>query len=98
MSDLAEKKQAFTYALILFAYWFVVFLIPCFIAREILEGHTPFLFWCVLSAMVGYFSYTGIRARRRGWRARFIQRIVIPASLLVAGGIFVGVLFRFDLW
>jgi hypothetical protein len=40
--------------------------------------------WCLMAALFAYFGYTGIRAWQRGWRSRFILRIVVPLSLFAA--------------
>jgi len=38
--------------------------------------------WCLMGALFAYFGYTGIRAWRKGWKSRFILRIIVPLSLL----------------
>jgi hypothetical protein len=35
----------------------------------------------VLAFVVGYCLYTGWRAWKRGWKARFVLRLVFPISL-----------------
>ena len=46
------------------------------------------IFFAVLFA---YSLFTGIRALRRGWRSRFILRVVVPLSLLMLSSIGAGV-------
>ena len=45
----------------------------------------------LFAAIAAYCTYTGIRAWRRGWRSRFILRIVVPAALFVLSWAVVGV-------
>jgi hypothetical protein len=83
MPSLAQKEWAFASAIILFLYWTFVFSMPLLIADQKFRSSAPLEFWGVLCVAIGYFSYTGIRAWRRRWKARFVLRIVVPAALLV---------------
>ena len=76
--------------MILFAYWVVVFATPFFVIDPDIRAEAPVEFWCAIAAAIGYFSYTGVRAWRRGWKARFILRIVVPAALLMTACLFIG--------
>lgn len=65
-------------------YWMIVAAIPA-----VIFGHVrPPLqdVWemaLVFGAIVGYCAYTGYRAWKRGWRSRFILRVVVPGALFV---------------
>lgn len=92
MVNLASNpRAALSAAAFIFLYWALVFSIPFMIDNSEFRSTAPFWFWCVLCSGIGYFSYTGFRAWRRGWRARFIMRIVVPAALLMSACTIVGV-------
>ena len=44
----------------------------------------------IAATIVGYCFYTGYRAWSRGWKTRFILRLVIPVCLFFLSGILVG--------
>jgi hypothetical protein len=94
MSDLIHKQWQVASALILVLYWGFVFMLPFMILAQIMSKEPtsgiPLPVWCVLSASIGYFSYTGVRAWRRKWKARFILRIVVPAALLFSACVLIG--------
>jgi hypothetical protein len=90
MPSLAQKKWAFASAIILFLYWAFVFSMPLLIASQEFRSSDALGFWAVLCVAIGYFSFTGIRAWRRRWKARFVLRIVVPAALLVISSTLVG--------
>ena len=90
MPDLIQKQWALHSAIAIFVYWVLVFYVPFFVSDRQTRSDTPLWFWCGLSAAIGYFSYTGIKAWKQGWKARFILRIVVPASLLGIASIAVG--------
>ena len=83
MPSLAQKQWGFASAIILFLYWAFVFSMPLLISSQEFRSTDALGFGGVLCAAIGYFSYTGIRAWRRRWKARFVLRIVVPAALLV---------------
>jgi hypothetical protein len=92
VSDLIQKQWALHSAIAIFVYWVLVFSVPFFVSDRQTRSDTPLWFWCGLCAVIGYFSYTGIRAWKRGWKARFILRIIVPAALLGIGCIAVGLM------
>jgi hypothetical protein len=77
-------------------YWVFVFSMPFMISDREIRSDAPLWYWGGLSVAVAYFSYTGFRARRRGWKARFILRIVVPAVLLLSASTLVGLLAWLD--
>lgn len=83
MSNLSQKQLAVASAAILFVYWVMVFSLPFLIHSRESRSSAPLSFWCVICLAIVYFSYTGIRAWRRRWKARFVLRIVVPTALLV---------------
>jgi hypothetical protein len=74
-------------------HWVLVIAVPALIF-----GYAPlpsdwvqvFLFL----AIVGYCSYTGYRAWKRGWRSRFILRAVVPTVLFLLSSAW----FAFSAW
>ena len=71
--------------------WFAVAATPFLVLGTL--GHFSQLDgWALtlVAAIVGYCFYTGYRAWRRGWKARFILRLVVPTSLFVLSWITVG--------
>ena len=50
----------------------------------------PASIWWIFGLLLAYFVYTGIRAWRRGWKSRFVLRIVVPLSLLVLSSVVTG--------
>ena len=38
--------------------------------------------WIMMAILYTYLGYSGLRALRKGWRSRFILRVVVPLSLL----------------
>lgn len=96
MSDLIQKQWILAAALLLFMYWVSVFFMPFAISDPKIRPNAPLWFWCGLGVAIAYFSYTGVRAWRRGWKARFILRIVVPAALLVSATIVIGLLAWLD--
>jgi hypothetical protein len=86
MSDLIQKQLALASAGVIFMYWVLVFSTPFLITSQQARSSASLWFWCVVGTTIGYFTYTGFRARRRGWKARFILRIVVPAALLAPRG------------
>ena len=83
MADLfADPRRArlvLSVGFLLFCTWIFAILTPPMISGT-LHRPDPWL-WCLMAALYSYFGYTGIRAWRRGWRSRFILRIVVPLSL-----------------
>ena len=65
-------------------HWMLAVAIPAFIFGNIQPP--PQDDWDVVllfAAIVGYCTYTGYRAWKRGWRSRFILRAVVPGALFV---------------
>lgn len=92
MSNLIDKQWKFASAAILFQYWVFVFAMPFLILSQDTRSGAPLWFWGVLCVAIGYFSYTGYKAWRRRWKARFVLRIVIPAALFITASVLVGLL------
>ena len=94
MSDVIHKQWQVVSALILICYWGFVFMLPFMALAQIMstESRTgiPLPLCCGLIVSIGYFSFTGVRAWRRNWRARFVLRIVVPACLLVSACVLIG--------
>ena len=43
--------------------------------------------WTLVTLLYAYLGYTGMRAYHRGWRSRFILRVIVPLSLLGASAL-----------
>jgi hypothetical protein len=61
--------------------WFAVAVVPFGVVLQI----PPVDGWAIamVATVVGYCFYTGYRAWNRGWKARFVLRLVIPACLFI---------------
>ncbi|MET0499068.1 MAG: hypothetical protein ABW106_12465 [Steroidobacteraceae bacterium] len=87
MPDLLNKSLSVHGAAIICVYWIMAFAIPFMIVDpEVRPGPWG---WCLFAALIGYGGYSGFRAYRRGWKARFILRIVIPAALFVTASVII---------
>ena len=78
-ADPLRARLALSVGMLLFFTWIFAILAPPMISGTF-HRPDPWL-WCLMAALYSYFGYTGIRAWRRGWRSRFILRIVVPLSL-----------------
>jgi Mn2+/Fe2+ NRAMP family transporter len=63
------------------AQWFLALAAPAMLLGylESPRGWTAAL----LLAMTGYCFFTGYRAWKRGWKSRFVLRLIVPGCLLV---------------
>ena len=48
------------------------------------------LLWALMAILYAYLGYSGIRALRKGWRSRFVLRVVVPLSLLSVSSVLTG--------
>jgi hypothetical protein len=78
-ADPVRARLVLSIGILLFSTWIFAILAPPMISGT-LHRPDPWL-WYLMAALYSYFGYTGIRAWRRGWRSRFILRIVVPLSL-----------------
>ena len=88
MSDLLDKKLSVAVAVSIAVYWGLAFLIPFLITDRSIRPDA----WAVglIALFLGYLAYTGYRAWRQGWKARFVLRIVVPLALFVASWMVIG--------
>ena len=63
------------------AYWISVAAAPAIVAGYIARPTAGLT--SALLAVSLYCAYTGYRAWKKGWKARFILRAVVPAAILV---------------
>lgn len=91
MSGLSRKRYLIGVGAYVFLYWATALALPFMIVAP---DHTRLGVsgWCVVVAVIGYGAYTGLRAFARGWKARFILRIVVPTALFVTSSIVVAAL------
>ena len=68
--------------------WFAVAAVPFGVARRFprVDG----LALTIAAVIVGYCFYTGYRAWNRGWKTRFVLRVVVPVCLFALSSIAVG--------
>jgi hypothetical protein len=68
--------------------WFAVAAVPFAVVRQL----PPIDGWAMTlaAAIVAYCFYTGYRAWNRGWKTRFVLRLVIPVCLFVLSCVAVG--------
>ena len=83
--DPIELRTKLAVAGLLGALWVISLALPLMLVGILATPPAGLLsFFAVLFA---YSLYTGIWALRRGWRRRFILRVVIPLSLLTLSAI-----------
>jgi hypothetical protein len=66
------------------------------IAPPMLAGFAPspgIALWLPMALAFAYLGYSGMRARRKGWRSRFILRVVVPLALLATSSALTVVLY-----
>jgi hypothetical protein len=78
--DTFDVRIKIPVAILLGTLWVHLIMLPVFLAGEL--AAPPVSLWIILSAIFLYSIYTGVRAWRRGWKSRFIFRIVVPVTLL----------------
>jgi hypothetical protein len=68
--------------------WVLAILIPILLGRPaaVADAGSAGVWW-VLGGIFAYFLYTGVSAWRRGWRGRFVLRVVVPIALLIVSSI-----------
>jgi hypothetical protein len=86
--DIFDIRAKFSAALLLGAVWILLVMLPL-MAAGVLSMPPP-SFWFIFGGPFLYFLYTGIRAWRRGWKSRFVLRVVVPFTLLVLSSVFTG--------
>ena len=86
--DPLEVRIKIAMAGLLGGLWFFLIMVPPIAAG--LLAMPPASIWWIFGAVFAYSLYTGIRAWRRGWKSRFVLRIVIPFSLLALSSVVTG--------
>jgi hypothetical protein len=83
--DPFELRTKLTFAALLGVVWTFLAMLPLMLAGKI--DMPPLMFWWLPAGLWAYFTYTGIRAWRRGWTSRFVLRIVVPIALLLVSAL-----------
>jgi hypothetical protein len=78
--DPVELRARLSVAALLGGLWLFLLGVPLAVAGVLFMPPVPV--WGVFGALFVYSLYTGIRAWRRGWKSRFILRVVVPIALL----------------
>ena len=78
-ADPLKARLTLSMGFLLLGTWVFAALVPPMIGGVIPRPEA--WMWWLIGSSFAYFSYTGIRAWRRGWKSRFILRIVVPLSL-----------------
>jgi len=81
MGDFYYTRERGAMAALLVGIWTFAFILPLIIWGPGVAP--PALVWVVVGALAAYFVYSGIRALKKGWKSRFILRVVVPISLFV---------------
>jgi hypothetical protein len=91
--DQALLQQRIFMVVIVSLQWLAVAAVP-FNVLGILSPFTGSDGWSLafVAAVVVYCFYTGYRAWKRGWKSRFILRIVVPTSLFVLSCLSAGII------
>ena|ERR1700743_3786654 len=87
--DPSELKVKVAMAGLLGGLWVVLLALPPMLIGSLAQP--PAVLLIFFAVLLAYSLYTGIRALRRGWRSRFILRVVVPLSLLMISGVGTGV-------
>ena len=86
--DPIELRTKLAIAGLLGALWLILLALPLMLAGDLAMPPSGILgFFALLFA---YSIYSGIRALRRGWRSRFILRVIVPLGLLTLSGVGTG--------
>jgi hypothetical protein len=86
--DIFDIRVKFPAAVLLGALWILLVMLPLMAAGVV--STPPLSLWYLFGGLFLYFLYTGIRAWRRGWKSRFVLRVVVPITLLVLSSAFTG--------
>src|ERR1700744_2048070 len=87
--DPVELRAKLSVAALLGGLWLFLLAVPLAVAGVLFMP--PVSVWGVFGAIFAYSLYTGIGAWRRGWKSRFISRVVVPIALLMISTICVSV-------
>jgi hypothetical protein len=85
MGTQQEMKQQLIMGMLLLMTWGIAALIPYLVTVPI--AISDMWVWVVVLGIPAYFIWTGVRAWRRGWKSRFILRLVVPVVILVASSL-----------
>jgi len=80
-----EARVTLSVGVLLLGTWGFAALVPPIIGG-VVPRPDPWM-WCLMGVSFAYFGYTGVRAWRRGWKSRFILRIVVLLSLLAVSSV-----------
>jgi hypothetical protein len=72
-------------AALLVCIWTFAFMLPLIVWGPGIAP--PATVWVVAGTLAAYFAYSGIRALKKGWKSRFILRVVVPICLFVASSV-----------
>ena len=70
---------------LVFIAWLFALLIPPSVLG--LVSSPDWRFWVLPAVLYGYLGYSGVRAYRKGWRSRFVLRVIVPIWLLVTSAV-----------
>lgn len=79
IADPMEMRTMLGTAALILGTWFFAAVLPLMIAGFTAKPD-PWV-WVAMGILFSYVGFTGIRAWRRGWKSRFILRIVVPLTL-----------------
>jgi hypothetical protein len=86
--DPIDLRIKLSVAALLGGLWIFLMFVPLGVAGMLSMPPAPV--WGLFGGLFVYFVYTGIKAWRRGWRGRFLLRVVVPIALLVLSSIAAG--------
>ena len=78
-ADPVKARLTLSMGVLLLGTWIFAALVPPMIGGVFPRPEA--WIWWLTGSLFAYFGYTGVRAQRRGWKSRFILRIVVPLSL-----------------
>jgi hypothetical protein len=86
--DPIDLRIKLSVAALLGGLWIFLMFLPLALAGIL--SMPPAHVWGLFGALFMYFVFTGIKAWRRGWKSRFILRVIVPIALLVLSSISAG--------
>lgn len=83
-TDWARAQQKIAMCGVVAMHWMFAAAIPaCLFGNAQPPTQDEWAMILIVVIVTGYCTYTGFRAWKRGWRSRFILRLVVPGTLFV---------------
>jgi len=80
VADNVNDRLQITMGFLVLIAWFFAVIIPPSLGGFVTSLDSSL--WMIIVPLFAYMGYSGMRARRKGWKSRFILRVVVPSALL----------------